>query len=327
MESYDPLLLSRRVRRALADGVPAAELRSDLWIHDLKGVVRPAFTQHDPVTTHVSNAVALLSPANALGGWAALWAQGNTWFDGSAGPDVRRPVLVHCLPGSQLRRRPEIAPSESLVHPDETICLGSYRVATLARAAFDEMCAAKGLAAAVVACDMAISTVSEVPHTTLAAIRAVLDSHHKVRGIVQARRAWALASTRSASPGESRTRLLVVRTAGLSRVLANQPVFDLSGNLIGIADLLDEETGLVIESDGLQFHTAGNRTKDNHRQERFERAGLVVCRVTADDHRAPSSAASRIRAAHADAASRRVRAWTTQTPAWWTSWKLHSRWA
>ena len=327
MESYDPLLLSRRVRHALADGVPAAELRFDLWVHDLTGVVRPAFTQHDPVTTHVSNAVALLSSANALGGWAALWAQGNTWFDGSAGTDSLRPVPIHCLPGSQLRRRPGVTPTESLVHPDEIIRLGRYQVASMARAAYDEMCGAKNLAAAVVACDMATSTVSDVPHTTPEAISAVLGSHHKVRGIVQARRAWKLSSTRSASPGESRTRLLVIGTAGLRRVLVNQPVFDLSGALVGIADLLDEEAGLVIESDGLEFHTAGNRTRDNHRQERFERAGLVVCRVTAQDHQAPWSAASRVLAARADAQSRTTRRWTTQTPTWWTSWKHYPRWA
>ena len=326
MDAYDPLLLSRRVRDAKAAGIDAAELRSDLWVRDLRGVARPAFVAHDALTMRMSDAVALMSSCNALGGWASLRAQGNTWFDGSADAENDRPVLIHCLPGSQLRVRPGILPSESLVHPDETIDFAGYRVATMARAAFDEMCSAPALAAAVVACDMATSTVSEVPHTTLANVERVIGSHHKVRGIVQARKALNLSSSRSASPVETRTRLIAVQKAGLTRLLVNRPVFDHVGQLLGIADLLDEEAGLVIESDGLQFHGPDHRTKDNHRQERFERVGLVACRVTAEDHRDPYATAARIGAARRDALARPVGPWTTETPAWWPSWRHHSRW-
>ncbi len=324
--SYDPLLLSRRVRDATAAGIDAAELRTELWVRDLRGVARPAFVEHDALTTRMANAVALMSSCNALGGWASLRAQGNTWFDGSATAEIDRPVLIHCLPGSQLRVRPGILPSESLVHPDETIDFAGYRVATMARAAFDEMCSAPALAAAVVACDMATSTVSDVPHTTLANIERVIGSHHKVRGIVQARKALSLSSSRSASPVETRTRLIAVQKAGLTRLSVNCPVFDRSGQLLGIADLLDEEAGFVIESDGLQFHGPEHRTKDNPRQERFERVGLVVCRVTSEDHRQSHATAARMRAARRDALARPNGAWTTQTPPWWPTWRHRARW-
>lgn len=128
--SYDPLLLSRRVGETRRAGVSPAELRGDLRVRGLRGVARRAFVEHDALTTRLSDAVALMSRANALGGWAALRVQGNTWFDGPADADSDRPVPVHCLPGRQLRVRPGIAPTEWLVHPDETIDLGGYRVAT-----------------------------------------------------------------------------------------------------------------------------------------------------------------------------------------------------
>ncbi len=332
MESYDPLLLSRRVGAAQTAGVSAAELRTSLWRRDLRGVARPAFVEHDALTTRLSDAVALMSHSNALGGWASLRAQGNTWFDGTTihpptGSIVDRPVPIHCLPGSQLRVRSEIIPTESLLHPDEILDLGGYRVATLARAVYDEMCWAPSLTAAVIACDMALSTVSEVPHTTAHAIGRVISSHHKVRGIVRARKALALSHTRSASPGETRTRLIAVQRADLGHLLVNCPVFDLDGRLLGIADLLDEEAGLVVESDGLRFHGPADRVKDDDRQVRFENSGLVVARVTTADHHDPQSTAARLNRSRREAASRRRRDWTTALPTWWPSWQHHRRWS
>jgi hypothetical protein len=325
VDPIDPLTLARRVKDARQTGLSAAERRTALWESELHGVVRPAFYRLDPLTTRLSDAVALMTDRNLLGGWAALQVQGNTWFDGTGRDQQARDILIHCLPGSQLRVRRGIRPSEGLVHPDEIVDLGHYQVATMARAAFDEMCRSRSLRDAVVALDMSISTTSEVPHTSMTAVHRVIRSHFKVRGLVQARRAISLGNPRSASPGETRTRLIARLDAGLEHLLVNQPVFDLHGNLLGVADLLDEEAGLVIESDGADFH-AGPRTKDNHRQERFERAHLTVCRVTGDDHRDRYGTAARILAARRDAFRERDRGWTTEKPAWWSSWQYATRW-
>lgn len=325
MEEFDPLLLSRRVARALSDGVDAAELRTRLWERDLNGVVRPAFCEFDEVTTRLSNAVALMSSNNALGGWAALRAQGNMWFDGTGHSGQTRKVPLLCLPGSQLRPREDIVPWRGSVHPDEILELGRYLVSTMARAAFDEMCRARRLRDAVVTLDMATSTTSQMSHTTHTAVDHVVRSHHKVRGIVRARAAMPLSSARSASPGETRTRLIAELDAGMDDLSVNQPVFDLSGNLLGVADLLDEQTGLVIESDGQEFH-AGSRTKDNHRQERFERALMTVCRVTGEDHGDRFRTAARMTAARRDASRVTERRWTTERPDWWSTWKHAPRW-
>ncbi|MCD9199559.1 hypothetical protein [Aeromicrobium wangtongii] len=290
-------------------------------------MIAPAYLSVDPTAARISVAIALMGPANALGGWAALRVQGNTWFDGLDRSGDDRDVLIHCLPGSQLRVRPGIEPSEGRVHPDETLARGSFAVTTLARAAYDEMRVAVGVREAVVVLDMATSTTSGMPHTTLDAVAAVVESHHKTRGIAQARQALAMSSPRSASPWETRTRLLAELDVGLSGLLVNVPVFDVSGALLGVADLIDPATGLVIESDGAHHRAAEQHTLDNVREERFERAGLVVCRVTSLDHQDRWATVGRLASAHRDAARSLRRDWTLVQPDWWRTWPAARRWA
>jgi hypothetical protein len=71
---------------------------------------------------------------------------------------------------------------------------------------------------------------------------------------------------------------------GIEGLLVNVPVFMPTGELIGIADLFDPRTGLVIEPDGSQHRAIDQHAGDNVREERFERAGCVVCRVVSLDH-------------------------------------------
>jgi hypothetical protein len=208
MSSSDPTFLSHRAAVLRAEGVTAKTLRGPAWRHPHHGVVRPANLTGDPLAIRLSDAVALMGDENCLGGWASLRAQGNSWFDGVDGAGADRDVPIHCLPRSQLRRGRGMIPLRGLVHPDEVIDLENYRVSTLARAAFDEMRMARNVREAVVILDMAVSTTSGVPHTSLDAVRRVIKSHHKMRGMVNTRRALELGSTRSASPWETHTRLL-----------------------------------------------------------------------------------------------------------------------
>jgi hypothetical protein len=326
MDPLDPFLLARRVGRAKELGIAPADLRSHLYDHPLHGVITPAYLAVDPLATRISLAVALMGPANAVGGWASLHVQGNTWFDGTDRSGGDRDVLVHCLPGSQLRTRDGIRPSEGRLGPKEVVTAGPYAVSTLARAAYDEMRMATDLREAVVVLDMATSTTSEVPHTTIDDVLAVVEAHHKTRGIAQARRALALGCSRSASPWETRTRLLAELDVGLAGLLVNVPVFDLDEQLIGVADLIDPRTGLVIESDGDDHRETERHTDDNVREERFERTGAVVCRVTSLDHRARWRTVGRIAAAQRDAAASTRRAWTLDQPDWWRTWPPARRW-
>jgi hypothetical protein len=327
MDSIDPTLISLRRSRALELGISPAELRSKLFEHTTHGVVRPGYFAVDPTSARIGDAVALMGAANVLGGWASMYVQGNRWFGGVDRAGLDREVLVHCVKGSQLRVRSGIRPSEGVVFADEIISLGHYDVSTMARATYDEMRMAHGVREAVIALDMATSTTSDVAHTTIDAVHRVIVSHHKTRGIEQARRALPLGSSRSASPWETRTRLVAQLDADIVDLRVNAPVFDLRGKLLGVADLIDPQTGLVLESDGADHRELERHTDDNVREETFERSGLVVCRVTSLDHRNRWGTVARIRAAQRDAEQSRTRLWTLDTPDWWLSWTPARRWA
>lgn len=292
------------------------------------GLLRPAGLEAPEHVQRVDDAVGLLLPGTALGGWASLFLQGNDWFDGLR-DGVVRPALVHCGPGTQLRHRDVVQPFRGRLLADEVTHLlqpEAVVTSTLARAAFDEARTARDLRSAVVALDMATSTTHGRPRTTVAAVRRVEQRHVKVRGIVQVRKALLLASERSASPAETRTRLVAELDAGLGGLLVNAPVFDLDGTLLGVADLVDPGTGLVVETDGAGHRGLEQHTLDNRREEAFEQAGCVVVRATALDHRDRYGLAARL--ARGQEAARRStrRRWTLDPPPWWSTWSGARPW-
>jgi hypothetical protein len=128
-----------------------------------------------------------------------------------------------------------------------------------------------------------------------------------------------LASEYSRSPNETRTRLVWLLDARLPRPCCNQPVFDLSGRLLGIADLLDVDAGVVGEFDGADHRGAARHTSDVGREERLRRVGLEVFRVTGLDLHHPARVVDRMHAARARARwePEAQRRWTTRTPPWW----------
>ncbi len=103
------------------------------------------------------------------------------------------------------------------------------------------------------------------------------------KGVPVVRQAIDLADGRSASPQESRLRVFWMLDVGLPRPLVNWPVYDADGHLLGIADLLDVEAGLVAEYDGSEHRGLKRHTDDNAREEGFERVGLTVVRATSLD--------------------------------------------
>ncbi|MCL3818478.1 endonuclease domain-containing protein [Aeromicrobium wangtongii] len=321
-----PFVVPQRSAQLLARGATERELGGAAYERRAHGLLLPAGVDGDPVMMRVADAVGLLTTGCVLGGWASLRAQGNTWFEGLGIAGVARPALVHCLPGSQLRHRSAVQPFRGLLHPEEVIDFESFSLTTMARAAFDEMRMAVNLREAVVVLDLATSTTAGLPRTTVAWVEQVISGHHKVRGLVQARDALTWGSTRAASPWETRTRLLARRDADIEGLKVNVPIFSLGGRLLGIADLLDEEAGLVIESDGGHHRENRQHTEDNVREEDFERSGLVVVRVTALDHQQRWRTVGRIAAARRDALHATKREWTTSKPAWWWTWPPARRW-
>ncbi len=218
----DPSRTAMRASVAIARGATRGELRGPQWVQVGHGLVKPAGLVEDATWARISAATGLMTDGCSLGGWASLRAQGNHWFDGRVGMSDR-PALIHCRPGARIRRRDGVQTFRGLLFPDEVIHLDDLEVTTMARAAFDEMRMASNVRDAVVALDMATSTTAQVPHTTLARVEQVILSHHKVRGLVQARHALLLGSSRSASPLESRTRLLAELDVGITHLGGQRP--------------------------------------------------------------------------------------------------------
>ncbi len=148
------------------------------------------------------------------------------------------------------------------------------------------------------------------------------------RGVRQARRAVDLARVGVRSTWETRLRLLAVLELGLTELEPNRAVFDQAGNLLGVPDLLDAEAALAIEYDGATWRSDrahGHRDREQHREdnareERLERAGLIVVRAEKSDlTRYRKRLAARILAAHTDGLRRdrwRDR-WTLDEPPDW----------
>jgi hypothetical protein len=216
---------------------------------------------------------------------------------------------------SKIRPNSEVTVSREPLDPDELTVRFGVPCTVVRRALFDEMRRPRDIRESVVAMDMAAA--------------ALLVSVQQLHDYWEARRGWRrasfveaalrLASERSRSPQESRTRLVWEVDAGLPRPLVNQRIWDLEGNLLGIADLLDVEAGLVGEYDGADHRTATRHTHDLSRQERFERLGLEVLRVTGLDLLQPSRVVDRIRFHRSRALflPDGERRWTLEPPPGW----------
>jgi hypothetical protein len=152
-------------------------------------------------------------------------------------------------------------------------------VTTPVRATFDGMRKTRSLADSVAFADAMLAPGLVSPRV----LNAYVLSRPGWRGVPRARRAAELADGRAASPWESLLRVEYVDACRLPAPLVNQPVYDLNGFLLGIADLLDDEAGLVTEFDGQHHRERAQHRADNVREERLESAGLIVVRVDSTD--------------------------------------------
>lgn len=320
--------LPARVADLLAAGIEAHELRRKAWHHPFWGIARPVVDEPVQPHTRVRDATALVRGGGAIGGWASAFRQGVRYLDGLDRFGRELPVLLHTVPGHQIRRRDGILPSRAGLLPGELVWFDGDPVTTLARALYDEMRLAPSVGEAVVVIDMGVSRLTGHARTTIAEVRRLVDRHVKTRGIVRARMAIERASDRSCSPFESRVR--VVAEDALPDVWwrVNRPVFDDGGRLLGIADLIDPETGLVVESDGATHRKSERRATDNVRDDGMADASLTVLRVTAQELGDAVALDRRLRRGHRRARTRDLRSdrWTLVEPPWWPDSKLAQRW-
>jgi very-short-patch-repair endonuclease len=100
------------------------------------------------------------------------------------------------------------------------------------------------------------------------------------RGIRRVVRLVARAGSGARSAAE-RLAADLLRRAGIDGWVANQPIHDAAGALIGIGDLVFRAERVVIELDGRAFHTNSDRfERDRYRQNRLTEAGWTVLRFT-----------------------------------------------
>lgn len=308
-------------------GLTRRQVQSSQWLHPYRGSVRHISAAGDEPQIRIKDVAALLLPGCLIGGWAAAHLQGVRYLDGTDPRGEPRDVPVHITERHRLRRRAGMSVTRRAVHRNEQTEIEGIAVTTLARAAYDMALDARTLREAVIAFDQCLSTTSGYAHTTVGNLSRVVGAHKKTRGINRARDALRLVSTRSASPGESATRMIAILDARITHWLVNAPIFDMRGDLIGIADLLNVEAGLVVESDGADHIGFDALSKDHVREESLEHSGLIVVRVNRVDHEQRLRTAGRIRRAYERGrADPRPARWTLDKPAWWASWKHALRW-
>ncbi|MDN5896643.1 MAG: hypothetical protein L0H93_21805, partial [Nocardioides sp.] len=82
---------------------------------------------------------------------------------------------------------------------------------------------------------------------------------------------------------ESGLRLVCEVDAGFPRLEVNCPVRDLTGRLLGIADLLDVDAGLVVEFDGAEHRGITRHNADLKKDEALRQVRMEVTRVSGTD--------------------------------------------
>lgn len=108
--------------------------------------------------------------------------------------------------------------------------------------------------------------------------------------------ALSLVRVGSASPQESRTRILLVM-AGLPEPALNAPIFDVDGSLVAIGDLVWWEQKVVVEYEGDQHRSDRVQwQRDIARYRRLQDVGWSAIRVSAEDlERRPTQVVAQVR--------------------------------
>jgi hypothetical protein len=279
MEQLPDDLLCRPLRAAHARalGIMRRELEGPLWRRAYHGVHVWAALDTEPYQ-RIVEAAELLPPDGAIGGWAACHLLGADGLDGQSFTASDLPVPLILPPWRTVRPRPGIEVLRTTVRSQDVIECRGVPITIPVHSTFTHM-RLSALEAAVAGADSMLRArlVDEQE------LRMYVAAHPRVKGAPTARAAVELADGRSRSPQESVLRVVWMVDAGLPRPLVNAPVYSDLGYLLGIPDLLDEESGLVAEYDGSTHREAVQHSNDNAREEELERAGLTVVRVTGVD--------------------------------------------
>lgn len=277
----DSLMAGAHNRLTLArHGVHGHHLRRPEWTSTNRGVwaFAPSDLPPDP-WQRILRAAPVIPRGGAIGGWGAAFAHGAHDLDGVAADGEDLPVPL-CLPRDlRCRRTNDLQIVRSDLEAYELVEVQGVRVTAPARTIAD-------LARLTARFDDAVAHVDAMLNLDESLLRDLvrwLDDHPRRRGVAQARRVARLARPGTESRAESRLRVMWVLDAALPEPLVNQWVYARSGKLLGRADLIDPEAGVVGEYDGAHHAAAERRSNDHRRREAFQQAGLVVVQHTSVD--------------------------------------------
>jgi hypothetical protein len=288
-------------------------VRSRDWRRTSQGLYVPS-TVELTVEQRIVEAAAVLPAYGAVSGWAALRWLGGSWFDGKGAGGAVLPVTL-ALMDSSITSQPGIAISEERLDPTQIQRWRGLRVTSAAYALLFDIRHAHSDASALVAADMAAydDLVSAGELAVLVARSQGWD------GIERGRRVVGLMAENAWSPAEVVMRIIWTDVAGLPRPLTNQPVFDVSGRLVGTPDLLDPEAGVAGEYDSDLHLESSRRRRDLEREDAFRAVGLEPVAMVTGELGDPWKFVARLRAAYARSARIPAdrRRWTIVPPDWW----------
>jgi very-short-patch-repair endonuclease len=271
-------------------GVTAAALRSEPWVHMLRGVWR----HRDVADTREERVAAvrlLLTPHAVVCALTAAWLQGIDVQD-----PRNRLVWVACQTGHRMRRRPGLMMRELTLAPADVVSLCGLAVTNPLRTAFDCARWLSPVEAVVV-----LDALSHLQLICLDDVRDYTVTHPGLRWVTRVRHAVDLADPLSESPMESRLRLLLVR-AGIHSLRPQVVVRD--GDFTARLDLADEQLMVAAEYDGSDHWM--QRREDDRRRDRLRALGWTIIVVSAEDYYSSSTGiVANVRAALA-AARRRL---------------------
>jgi hypothetical protein len=267
-----------------------ARARGGQWDRTSAGLYVPAGTDSGLAQQRIVEAAARLPAYAAVTGWAACLLLGAAWLDGLARDGATQlPIRVAVGPRGGVRRDPGITVSFERLPEWEVWRRYGVRVARPERAVFDEM-RQHGRREALVVLESALAA----RITSLERFRAYCASHRSARrfGVI----AWALTRARGGarSPLEVRVRTSAEEDMGYARLEVNRVVLTIDGHRIGEVDLLDPESGTVIEVDGADHRDVDQQSWDITKEEALRQAGLEVTRVTGRQARDEPTLAARL---------------------------------
>lgn len=297
-------------------GPTEGQARGPYWRRSSHGWYVPSYVDPTHPWQRAVEAAVCLPGHGGVTGWAALSWLGSPWFNGKASDGLTLLPVPLATGLIHVRQQPGILVSEERCSPRDLVVVDGLPLTIAARSVCFEMRYAASDWAAVGVLDMAA-------YSDLVSVEeawAYAHDHPGWTGIPRCRDAIALAEENVWSPPEVRMREVWQSIGSSVRPLCNAPVFDRSGRLIGVPDLLDPVLGVVGEYDGAVHLEGSQRARDLRREGLFREHRLEYVTMVAADLADPSAFVRRLETAFARAseASPHERTWTLQPPPWWT---------